>query len=182
MSGVWKKVDGFENYEVSPDGIVRNTKRDIVKASKDDRKGYRQVSLYRNGKEHHRKVHRLVAEAYIPNPDNKPCINHKDGNKLNNSVDNLEWVTYSENTIHAYRSGLNKPHPSYGMRGKKNPNGGAKGKPIVINETGEVFKNIVDCARRKDLRGKSITDTLHGRQHTHRGYSFSFYSEESEEE
>ena len=54
------------------------------------------------------KIHRLLAEYFIPNPDNKPCINHKDGNKLNNSLDNLEWVTISENTKHAYANKLER--------------------------------------------------------------------------
>lgn len=54
------------------------------------------------------KIHRLLAECFIPNPDNKPCINHKDGNKLNNSIDNLEWATISENTKHAYANKLER--------------------------------------------------------------------------
>lgn len=65
--------------------------------------GYLQVGC---GPYFKREVHRLVAEKYIPNPDNKPCVNHKDGNKLNNHKDNLEWVTYEENMIHAATSGL----------------------------------------------------------------------------
>ena len=69
-----------------------------------DRSGYHEVIL--NGKQY--RVHRLVAEAFIPNPENKPCVNHKDGNKKNNKVNNLEWCTYSENTVHAYQTGLEK--------------------------------------------------------------------------
>ena len=67
-----------------------------------DRGGYKEVVL--NGKME--RVHRIVAEAFIPNPNSLPCVNHKDGNKLNNAIDNLEWCTYSENTKHAYDNGL----------------------------------------------------------------------------
>lgn len=70
--------------------------------------GYLTVRLSNNGKVVNYSVHRLLAEAFIPNPENKPCVNHKDGNKLNNSLDNLEWVTYAENTKHATRIGINK--------------------------------------------------------------------------
>lgn len=69
-----------------------------------DRCGYHEVIL--NGKQY--RVHRLVAETFIPNPENKPCVNHKDGNKKNNKANNLEWCTYSENTVHAYQTGLEK--------------------------------------------------------------------------
>jgi hypothetical protein len=63
-------------------------------------------------------LHRLIAETFIPNPDNLPCVNHKDGNKLNNSVDNLEWVTYSENNIHARKMGLNPYNVLYGEQSR----------------------------------------------------------------
>jgi hypothetical protein len=68
-------------------------------------KGYRCLCL--NGKKY--REHRLIAEKFIPNPDNKPHINHIDGNKSNNSIDNLEWVTPSENQLHSYKTGLSKP-------------------------------------------------------------------------
>lgn len=69
--------------------------------------GYRQVSIYLpNKKQRSRMIHRLIAIAFIPNPENKPTVNHLDGNKENNAIANLEWATYSENTIHAYRTGL----------------------------------------------------------------------------
>ena len=70
-----------------------------------DHCGYRHAILNRKN----RNVHRVIAETFIPNPNNLPCVNHKDGNKLNNSVDNLEWCTHSENTIHAYQTGLEQP-------------------------------------------------------------------------
>lgn len=70
--------------------------------------GYKRVVLSIDGKRKLYYVHRLLAEAFIDNPENKDCVNHIDGNKLNNSVDNLEWVTYSENTQHAVKTGLHK--------------------------------------------------------------------------
>ena len=71
-----------------------------------DRYGYCKVTFYDNGVTKHTTVHRVVAEAFLPNIYNKPSINHKDCNKLNNSVDNLEWVTHKENIHHAERNGL----------------------------------------------------------------------------
>jgi hypothetical protein len=69
---------------------------------------YFYISLSKNGKVRKRLVHRLVGETFIPNPENKPQLNHIDGNSQNNKVDNLEWVTNAENTLHAYRTNLNK--------------------------------------------------------------------------
>lgn len=73
-----------------------------------DKDGYRTVSTRYKGKAYYLRVHRLIAEVYIPNPENRPFVNHKDGLKHNNNVINLEWVTAKENTIHAYKNGLIK--------------------------------------------------------------------------
>ncbi len=69
-------------------------------------KGYLRVTLYKDGSRKNFLIHRLIATHFIPNPENKPQVNHIDGNKINNNIDNLEWVTPSENTQHAYDTGL----------------------------------------------------------------------------
>lgn len=74
----------------------------------DNGNGYKQVQIMRKGKRYTRYVHRLVAESFVPNPDHLPEINHKDGNKNNNSVENLEWCNHTENMLHAFRTGLRK--------------------------------------------------------------------------
>lgn len=118
---IWKDIQGFEGlYQISNQGNVRSLDR--VTCDKDgnpvstrkgqpmkqtvNRYGYKTVRLSKNGSHEFWSVHRLVAIAFIPNPYNKPQVNHIDGNKQNNTVENLEWVTNSENLIHAYRTGL----------------------------------------------------------------------------
>ena len=97
---IWRTVEGYSGYEVSSWGRVRNmTTHDILHQERHD-KGYMRVDLFTGSKRHHVKVHRLVAKAFIPNPFDKPQVNHKDGNNRNNSFTNLEWVTDEENKEH----------------------------------------------------------------------------------
>lgn len=96
-------------YEVTEDGLVYSnvgTRKALI--GKTTKEGYRMVVLTVNNKKIYKNVHRLVAENFLPNPENKPEINHKDGDKLNNKVSNLEWCTSSENQEHARDMGLQK--------------------------------------------------------------------------
>lgn len=171
---IWKDVTCNDNYSVSNTGRVRRKGSDNDHSTY-EKKGYLQVDLYKDGERSKKRVNRLVAEAFIPNPESKPEVNHKDGNKSNNNVDNLEWVTKKENCRHAWDNGLVKPSRS--MLGKKNPNGGRKGKPIRIVETGEVFGTLKDCEEAIDGNNRHINDCLRGRQRTHRGYHFEYVEE-----
>jgi len=100
------KETKYKNYYVTEDGRVISKKRNIEIKPNIKKTGYTNTILSVEGKTLHIPIHRLVAETYIPNPDNKPCVNHKDGNKLNNAVSNLEWVSYKENIAHAISTGL----------------------------------------------------------------------------
>jgi len=107
-----KAIRNFEGkYEVTSDGQVislnyNNTGKEQVLKGRPDTKGYLGVVLHKNNKPCHRRIHRLVAETFIPNVDSKENINHINGNKLDNRIENLEWVSVSENLKHAFKIGL----------------------------------------------------------------------------
>lgn len=95
---IWKDVPDYEGlYQVSNLGRIRNSKGRILNFCK-DKDGYLKGNIYKNGKNKNIRLHRLIAEAFILNPNNYPSVNHKDENKSNNSVDNLEWCTNAYNT------------------------------------------------------------------------------------
>lgn len=96
----WKIIPDYPNYEVSNTGLVRNIKTGNLIKPEIQFKGYYRVQLYKNNKKRNYRIHRLVAEAFIDNPENKPHVNHKNLDKSNNCVENLEWVTWQENNRH----------------------------------------------------------------------------------
>lgn len=112
---LWKTLiyngELFERFEVSTDGQIRNAKTVRIYKTHINHEGYEQVcvSLGSRNKKKVFKIHKAIAETFIPNLDNKPVVNHKDGNKQNNYVANLEWTTTSENIKHVYDFGLKKP-------------------------------------------------------------------------
>lgn len=137
MSEIWKTIKNFPRYSVSNQGRVRNNS--TGKILKYRTKEYFQVVLSQ-GKSSTRKdcqVHRLVAETFIPNPKGLPMVNHIDGNRFNNNVNNLEWVTNRENIVHAYRT-LNR---QMGFKRHK------PSKKVIRVEDGKVFDSITDAAR-----------------------------------
>jgi hypothetical protein len=101
-------ITGYEMYLVSSEGAVTNTRTGRVLKAETTFYGYARITVSFEGKIKRFSVHRLVAEHFVPNPDNKPVVNHLDGVKLNNSASNLEWCTHSENHQHAYLHGLSR--------------------------------------------------------------------------
>lgn len=108
MKEIWKNINGFEEkYEISNYGRIRNKITNHIYKNTNQYGNYFSVILYDKTHKKSIRIHRLVAEAFIPNPNNYPCVNHKDMNKQNNHVDNLEWCTYSHNTRDAIKKGAN---------------------------------------------------------------------------
>ena len=157
-----KRINGFEGYCVDADGHIYslNYKRTgCVKKLKQkrDKDGYLLVNLFNNGKICTKKSHRLVAEAFILNSKNLPEVNHKNGNKADNRVSNLEWVTRKENAIHMYNTGLCKKR-----FGKDN----ACSKVVLQIKNGAViaeFYSVMDAQRETGILGTSICRCCYGK-------------------
>ena len=106
INELWKDIEEFPNYEIFNFAQIRNKTTKYILKNSIGHRGYYVVILKKDGKAYLKTVHRLLAIAFIPNPDNKTEINHIDGNKFNYSIENLEWVTPQENNLHARRTGL----------------------------------------------------------------------------
>ena len=155
-----KEVIGFEGYYVGDDGVIYTTKknggykRELTKMKlREDKDGYLEVGMYKKKKRYFRRVHRVVAEAFIPNPDHLPQINHKDGNVKNNTVDNLEWCTCQDNMLHSFRVLNRKPSIT-----------NAKIIKLTNKQTGEAlyFSTEKDCAFYLNMSYEHLNKLLTG--------------------
>lgn len=178
MPEVWSDVKGYEGYyQVSSYGKVRSLDRTDsigrmirgkVRKPRPDSYGYLQVGLYKGGDEIKWLVHRLVAEAFVINSDNKIEINHLDGNKLNNKANNLRWCTRSENIKHSYSAGLRKTkrmHPRHKVK--------------QVTQQGEalyIFNSITDAAKSLGNRVSCspISACCRGKKKTAYGYGWEY--------
>lgn len=128
----WKQIPNLP-YEISSLGKIRNLQGKVLKTYVQN-SGYEQIKINYQGLHIHKSIHRLVAEAFIPNPLNRPCVNHIDGNKLNNTVNNLEWCTNSENILHARKTGLNPYNkPTLGLKLKPRGNSGKQSQYLGVH-------------------------------------------------
>lgn len=173
---IWLDIKGYEGqYQISNFGNVKSLSRKIwngkVYASYPEiilktfpyENKYLNVKLYKNSKLKTYMVHRMVAEYFIPNILDKREVNHKDGNKHNNHISNLEWVSHKENAIHAFENGLtNTKHMDKEIIQLKDG--------VVIN----TFKSISEGERQTNIKVCNISSCCHGRQKTAGGYEWRF--------
>lgn len=155
---IWTPVKDFEEfYEVSNEGVVRSKDRicDKGRTSKgrmikqwENLRGYKMVTLSKHGKQKHFPVHRLVAIAYLENPENLPCINHKDENKTNNNSDNLEWCNYQYNNTYRERHLVNASPVAQIKNGETIAT--YKSVRYAGKQTGICYVDIIKCAQGKN--------------------------------
>ena len=187
MNEIWKPVVGNETYySISDLGNVRsNGKTYVDKLNRTQNRkpkilnthvaniGYLCVDLKFGDNWKQKHIHRLIAEAFIPNPDNKPTVNHIDGNKLNNNISNLEWNTYSENNKHAVDNGLRKS-PWTNITGSKHP----QSKPVIqMDKKDNIINTFVNARQAQEKTGisyKHISCCCLGKRMSTGGYRWKF--------
>lgn len=177
MEEIWKTIKGFENYKVSNTGKVYSLDKSKVMKPWVINSGYQVIALVDRGISKRMLVHRLVALNFIGNPLNKPQVNHIDGDKLNNNVDNLEWTTSSENINHNKVLGRLDTHTA---RAKLN-----KVQTKAVNqldiETGKViatYNTIREASKATGSQDGKITMVCQGKRKTHNGYSWEYVNKE----
>ena len=155
MAEIWKDIKGYEGlYQVSNLGKIRNKYKEIKQQT--DNIGYKNVILSKNNKRKTKKVHRLVAETFIDNANNLPAVNHINGNKSDNKVSNLEWITYKDNSIHAVLNGL------------------IKTKKVLCIEKGKTYYSIHEAAKDTNTFNGHIVKVCKGERKTTGGYHWKY--------
>ena len=142
----YKQIKDFPEFYINSDGDIFRMKP----LTQRDRDGYLYSQLRKDGKGVNKLIHRLVAETFIENPENKPCVNHIDGNKHNNNINNLEWCTYSENERH-----------SIDVLGKT----GSRCKPVkmIVDNVETVFPSIREASRKTGVGSDKISKACRGK-------------------
>lgn len=164
---MWRIIEDYPNYLVSNTGKIWSLRTDKELQKPLDQYGYERVTLHNENGQRATLVHRIVANAFIPNPENKKTVNHIDCNKTNNSVENLEWATDSEQMRHAYDNGLFESCNRH--KYDRHP-------PIRCIETGEVFISQRELARHLNVNEICICLALKGKIRHAGGYHFEYVS------
>ena len=172
MKEIWKDIQDYEGlYKVSNSGkVIRNTKE----LKQNTNKGYKYVNLCKKCYSKPFYIHRLVAQAFIPNPNNYNEINHIDGNKINNSVSNLEWCSHKQNMDHARKTlliskkGVNKSIKSMNNKTKK---------PILQIKDNVVvgcYESLADAQRKTNIKSPHICNVLKGKRKSAGGFCWEY--------
>ena len=176
---ILKEYPNNKNYLISTEGNVINKKRNSELKNCDSGKGYKYVKLHYSSKPKNYLIHRLIAETFISNPENKTEINHKDGNKSNNTISNLEWCTKSENMKHSYDT-LNRDKPKHlvGKFGGEHPTA-RKVIQLDKNTKQEVnrFNSIIEAHKLTGTTRSAINFNCQGKYKSAGGFVWRYNNE-----
>ena len=155
----WKPIKDYPHLLVSNTGKVWTTTYNRLLKPQPTNRGYVRIILSKNKTVKQVHLHRLVAEAFIPNPNNLPCVDHIDGNKLNNNADNLQWLSYADNT---------KKAGDVRWRGAK---------PVICLDTGKYYKSVHEAGAKLHIPEAIISAIAKGEYPSYHGLRFVYYND-----
>jgi DNA-directed RNA polymerase subunit H (RpoH/RPB5) len=187
MEELWEELNGFKGkYSISNKGRIRNNETSNVLKPYDN-KGYLRINLYNEGKIERKLIHRLVAKYFLVNRDGKEQVNHKDLDKRNNSVDNLEWISDSDNVEHAINNiegreeylkekmaEIGKEYYKIGVEASKKAVAKLDGDNNII----EIYESARSADRKTDASYRGISKACNGNIKTHKGFKWKFIDKE----
>ena len=153
----FKRIAGFYDYAISKCGKVLSVRYNKIISQHENHGGYMCVSLRKNGKHHSQRLHRLLAITFIEKELKDQCVNHIDGNKLNNDLANLEWVTFSVNIQHAFDNGLN-----YSSDLAKKRTSEVRSKKVLDTKTGIEYDSLLIASKQVGIKMKTLSAILNG--------------------
>lgn len=191
----WRAIPEWESYEVSNIGRIRSVDRVIyekptnkarrlkgkVMTLKFDQHGYKQVQMNHNGKRKLFKVHRAVAMAFIPNPKNKPCVNHKDNNPANNMVENLEWCTLKENAQWMLKQGRANRTEQWISRLVKSLE--PTRRPVIgisLSDGTKIYFEKLNMVADYGFQPSCVCNCCKGKRKSHKGYAWEYIGDQDE--
>ena len=157
--GLRTYIRGYENYMITTHGEVFNVNTRKYLKNVEDGRGYYFVTLYKDGKGKNYRIHYLVASHFINNKENKPQVNHIDGNKLNNNVKNLEWATPSENIKHSWATGLSKSSELQKEKARQMCIE-LKSKKVIDTLNGKIYKSASDASKKLNINVNTLRGYL----------------------
>ena len=178
----WYHIPNYENmYKINLLGQVKNINRNTI-LTPSYKFGYRYVSLSKNGRSKSYSVHYLLAKTFLPNPENKPCIDHINGDRSDNRLENLRWVTYKENAVNP------NTHPKISFNIKKDWQNGRKYnydklcKPVLCVETGIIYPSQTEVEKILGIKKTKISAACRGRRTIAGGYHWRKVEDLTEQE
>ena len=164
-------IDGYEKYTIDTNGNIYSKKHKKYLKQRFDKDGYMTIGLYANGKTKWHKIHRLLALTFIPNPLNKPQVNHINGIKSDNRLQNLEWVTVRENVKHAYDIGLNKmsqkSKDAVIQRNKQRLS-----KIVLDTNTGIYYNSVIELSNLRGINYSTLRGWLNGNYKNYSSFKY----------
>ena len=175
----WRIIEEFPNYYISNLGEVKNKNNKILKQN-NNLYGYKRIGLYKDGEQYFRYIHRLVAFAFLTSADMSYVVNHKDEDKANNCVDNLEWISRCDNTNYGTRN----QRVSEKLKGrqltdehKNNLRNSAKKRRVLNIDTGEIFNSLKEAGESVNLTYQAVAAVCRKTRPSAGGYRWSYYED-----